>query len=77
MRYNTAFFILGPVFEALAPNVGVMATGRFISGLGVGAASVVVPIYISETAPPSQRGAFGSFTQVGLYIRQKHHVLTV
>lgn len=48
MRYNTAFFTLGPILEAMAPNVAVMAIGRFISGLGAGAATVVVPIYISE-----------------------------
>lgn len=64
MQYNTILFILGPVAEALAPNIAVMALGRFISGLGAGAAVVVVPIYISEVAPPARKGFFGSFTQV-------------
>lgn len=50
MRYNTVFFAIGPVLEALAPSVAVMAVGRFISGLGAGAATVVVPIYISEVS---------------------------
>jgi len=50
MRLTTFFFAFGPVWEALAPNVGVLAAGRFISGLGAGAAVVVVPIYISEVA---------------------------
>lgn len=50
MRLTTSFFILGPVWEAFAPNVAVLAVGRFVSGLGAGAAVVVVPIYISEVA---------------------------
>ena len=64
MRYNDVLFILGPLAEALAPNVIVMAIGRFVSGLGAGAALVIVPIYISEIAPPSKKGFFGAFTQV-------------
>jgi MFS family permease len=64
MRLTTIFFVIGPVFEALAPNIGIMAFGRFISGIGAGASVVVVPIYVSEIAPPAERGFFGSFTQV-------------
>ncbi|KAF2087251.1 general substrate transporter [Saccharata proteae CBS 121410] len=74
MHLTTVFFIIGPVFEALAPHIGVLATGRFISGLGAGAAVVVVPIFISEIAPPAEKGFFGSFTQimcnVGILITQ-------
>lgn len=85
MRYTTFFFMAGPLAEALAPNVPVFVIGRFLSGLGAGAAVVgqppslllpthraladqvptpVVPIYISETAPPAQKGFFGAFTQI-------------
>jgi len=42
----------------------VIAVGRFLSGIGAGAAVVVVPIYISETAPPKEKGVFGALTQV-------------
>ncbi|KAF2470176.1 uncharacterized protein BDR25DRAFT_334648 [Lindgomyces ingoldianus] len=64
MRITTFFFALGPVFEALSPNIGVMAFGRLVSGIGAGAAVVVVPIYISEIAPPAEKGFFGAFTQI-------------
>lgn len=64
MRITTLPFVVGPVFEALALNIPTMAIGRFISGLGAGAAMVVVPIYISEVAPPAEKGLFGSFTQI-------------
>ncbi len=74
MRITTAFFTLGPVGEALAPNIPVMAVGRFLSGVGAGAAVVIVPIYISEIAPPKEKGFFGAFTQImtnmGIFITQ-------
>ncbi|OAP56006.1 hypothetical protein AYL99_10158 [Fonsecaea erecta] len=60
-----AFFLAGgPVAEALAGKIWLMALGRALSGLGAGAATVVSPIYISEIAPPTRRGFFGAFTQV-------------
>ena len=64
MRLVTASFVVGPVCQSLAPNFPVMALGRFISGLGAGAGVVVVPIYISEIAPPKEKGLFGAFTQI-------------
>jgi MFS family permease len=74
MQLTTIFFTLGPAFEALAPSIAIMAFGRFISGLGAGASVVVVPIYVSEIAPPAERGFFGSFTQVmvngGIFVTQ-------
>jgi MFS family permease len=64
MQLTTIFFSLGPAFEALSPNIGVMALGRLISGIGAGASVVVVPIYISEIAPPAEKGFFGALTQI-------------
>jgi sugar porter (SP) family MFS transporter len=74
MHICTVFFIVGPVFEALAQDIGVMAVGRTISGIGAGAAIVCVPIYIAEIAPSAHKGFFGVFTQlmcnVGILIAQ-------
>lgn len=64
MRYTTLAFTFGPVAEACANSVSIMAVGRFVSGLGAGAAVVVVPLYLSEIAPPGRKGFFGAFTQV-------------
>ena len=64
MLGTSIFHVLGPVFEALAPNIATLAFGRVLSGCGAGAALVVVPIYIAEIAPPKERGFFGAFTQV-------------
>lgn len=74
MQFSTVFFTLGPMLEALAPNIATMAAGRLISGLGAGASVVVVPIYISEVSPPAEKGFFGSLTQVmvnfGIFVTQ-------
>ncbi|KAI4638682.1 hypothetical protein J4E93_009710 [Alternaria ventricosa] len=65
MQLFSIFFAVGPIFEALSPNIGVMAFGRLLSGVGAGAAVVIVPLYISEIAPPGEKGFFGAFTQIG------------
>ena len=64
MRILSLFTILGPFVEAPAANIPTFVFGRIFSGLGAGAAIVVVPIYIAEIAPPSKKGLFGAFTQV-------------
>jgi sugar porter (SP) family MFS transporter len=64
MLISGVFAMVGPVFEAAASSIGVMAVGRLLSGVGAGMATVVVPIYISEISPPSKRGLFGAFTQI-------------
>ncbi len=64
MRLTTIFFVLGPLLESLAGEISVIIVGRFLSGVGAGAAIVVVPIYISEVAPPKEKGLFGALTQV-------------
>ena len=64
MRLTTIFFILGPLLESLAPAIWIMAVGRFLAGVGAGAAIVVVPIYTFEIAPKQTKGLFGASTQV-------------
>ncbi|KAK1067655.1 Bifunctional purine biosynthesis protein PurH [Friedmanniomyces endolithicus] len=68
MLVAAVFAAIGPLFEALATNIALFTTGRFIAGLGAGASTVIVPIYISEMAPPGQKGFFGSFTQVSINV---------
>ncbi|KAJ5749323.1 uncharacterized protein N7511_011019 [Penicillium nucicola] len=64
LRATTVFFILGPIAETLAPGIPLLILGRFLSGIGSGAAIVAGPIYISEIAPLGSRGFFGAFTQI-------------
>ncbi|RMZ84211.1 hypothetical protein DV738_g473, partial [Chaetothyriales sp. CBS 135597] len=64
MRINTLISFVGALAEAFAPSIPVLAIGRFVSGLAAGSSTVIVPLYISEIAPPNQKGFWGAFTQV-------------
>src|SRR6201986_3636857 len=50
-------FIVGVALAAFAPAFWILIVARFVIGLGVGASSMVVPLYIGEIAPPRIRGA--------------------
>ena len=41
-----------------------MILGRFLSGIGAGASTVICPLYVAEVSPPGMRGLFGASTQV-------------
>ena len=64
MRFIITFAFIGPVLESLAPKLPVLILGRYVSGIGAGAALVISPIYISEISPATKRGLFGAVTQV-------------
>lgn len=49
-------FALGAVEQAASQVVRELVLGRVLVGLGVGMASMVVPTYLAECAPPSIRG---------------------
>lgn len=54
--YADVLFTTGALIQAWSSTVIGMVVGRCIIGAGVGAASFVVPLYISEMAPSSYRG---------------------
>ncbi|XP_068595292.1 proton myo-inositol cotransporter-like [Brachionichthys hirsutus] len=49
-------FGVGGVVLGLAPGKAVLLVGRIVVGLGIGLASMTVPVYIAEVSPPEQRG---------------------
>lgn len=53
---------------ALAGSADWVIVGRIIGGLGVGVASIVSPLYISEVAPPEARGRLVSLFQLTICI---------
>lgn len=59
-------YLLGAVGSALAPNVEVFIAARVIGGLGIGISTVVAPMYISEIAPPKQRGRLAGMFQFNI-----------
>ncbi|KAI6511035.1 hypothetical protein MCOR13_000720 [Pyricularia oryzae] len=50
------FMVGGSMMAAADGKVALIIAGRAIGGLGIGSASLVVPVYIAETSPPSVRG---------------------
>ncbi|XP_030646390.1 solute carrier family 2 member 13b [Chanos chanos] len=49
-------FSAGGLILSLAPTKEVLLCGRIIVGLGLGIASMTVPVYIAEVSPPQRRG---------------------
>jgi sugar porter (SP) family MFS transporter len=61
-------FTGGALLAALAPSVGVLIAARFILGLAVGSAALVVPLYLAEIAPTQIRGAIASLNQLMIVV---------
>lgn len=57
------FWVIGSTLQCAAVNRGMLVVGRIISGISVGLASAVVPIYQSEITAPSIRGRMVSLQQ--------------
>ncbi|KAN0045380.1 hypothetical protein ACTA71_005757 [Dictyostelium dimigraforme] len=60
---NNLFYLLGPLLCSIGRNYATLLIGRLITGVGVGIASSVVPLYITEISPPSFRGSLGLLRQ--------------
>ena len=62
-------FAITAVGTGLAPAIGVFTLIRFVSGMAVGAASVVAPAYIAEVSPArAMRGRLTSLQQMGIVV---------
>jgi MFS transporter, SP family, arabinose:H+ symporter len=59
-------YLLSALGSALAPEVNSFMFFRFLGGLGVGASSVVAPMYISEIAPANRRGQLVALYQFNI-----------
>lgn len=53
-------FIIGAALQEI-PNLGVFYAGRLISGLAIGATSMLAPQYLAENSPKSIRGSLTTF----------------
>ncbi|KAF7064151.1 hypothetical protein CFC21_070554 [Triticum aestivum] len=61
---TNGFFLVGPLIMTLAGGYTALMAGRFISGIGVGYALVIAPIYAAEIAPASSRGLLSSLPEI-------------
>jgi len=61
-------FTAASAYSALLPPIGILSACRFALGFGVGVASFIVPLYLSETAPARIRGSMGTLFQLMITI---------
>lgn len=72
---SSIIFLAGALLLGLANSYGLLLFGRIVVGLGVGVASMIVPVYVSELSPKQIRGRLTSlntlvitFGQVMAYV---------
>ena len=63
---SDVFFIIGGLTLFLADDLFALLLGRFIAGIGVGLASVTVPLYLAELSPSKNRGALVTLNQLAI-----------
>ncbi len=72
-------FTAASAYSALLPPLPVLSACRFALGFGVGVASFIVPLFLSETAPASIRGSMGTLFQlmitIGIFLISLTNVL--
>jgi SP family arabinose:H+ symporter-like MFS transporter len=56
LRLTAVLYVISAIGSALAWNWPALMVFRFIGGLGIGASSVLGPVYIAELAPAKWRG---------------------
>ncbi len=61
-------YFVSAVGSALATDAWTFAFFRFLGGLGVGASTVAAPAYISEIAPPGERGKLVAMYQFNIVL---------
>jgi SP family arabinose:H+ symporter-like MFS transporter len=67
--FITALLFFGSAVGCmLAQSFNMLVIARIVGGIGVGAASMLSPLYISETAPAEKRGSLVSLYQFGIVL---------
>ncbi|MDR0304638.1 MAG: sugar porter family MFS transporter [Chitinispirillales bacterium] len=68
MFWAAVLFFVNAIGSGASFGIYDFIVWRVIGGIGVGAASVIVPQYIAETAPSDRRGRLGTFQQFAIVI---------
>jgi SP family arabinose:H+ symporter-like MFS transporter len=61
-------FLMSGLYSTIPPTFTILIMARVVCGLGVGMASVIAPMYISEFAPPKWRGRLVGFYQLSIVL---------
>jgi len=62
------FFFISALYSAIPRTFAILMWARMIGGVGVGIASVLAPMYISEFSPPKIRGRMVALYQLSIVI---------
>lgn len=65
---SAVLFAASSIGSAIPENLTEFVLARFVGGLGVGAASILSPLYISEISPAKIRGTLVTLYQVAIVI---------
>lgn len=68
MIFTSVLYVISAFGCAVSESATMLTALRILSGLAVGATSVVAPMYISEIAPAHSRGRLVSFNQFAITI---------
>jgi SP family arabinose:H+ symporter-like MFS transporter len=68
MLLSAALFFLSAIGCMLATNVFWLICFRIVGGLGIGVASMICPLYISEISPPAYRGRMVALYQLAITV---------
>jgi len=68
LNFAALMFFLSALGSTVPPTFAVLILARFIGGLGVGTASVLAPLLISEFAPARLRGRLVALYQLSIVI---------
>jgi len=66
LMLSAVLFTISSIGTAMAPNLWFFVLFRIIGGMGIGIASMLSPMYISEMAPAPVRGRLISVFQLGI-----------
>jgi SP family arabinose:H+ symporter-like MFS transporter len=65
---TAVLFAISSIGSAVAMNLTQFVISRILGGIGIGAASMLSPLYISEMAPAEKRGMFVTLYQLAIVI---------
>lgn len=65
---SAVIFVIGAIVSAMAGEFRELAVARVLIGAGIGVASAVAPVYISEIAPAAIRGRLVTFFQLAVTV---------
>ena len=65
---SAVLFVVSAIGTAVPPTVTLLICARWIGGVGVGMASMLAPMYLSEVSPPHLRGRLIALYQLAITI---------